>query len=525
MEDFINLNNIIHEGKRINWAKSVNCYINGCYKGIEYEFKIEKYKSEGSYGYIYITINNISDWIRTNYVKNNSFGHFIKLPIYYKFEIGDIIKEDKRDLTIMNKYISKYKWNNHVYNKKTYDCHCNICGYDSMGIEESNLVKKAMCKCCRGIILVEGINDVATVYPDSIKYFQGGYEEAKKFKRGSNKKIYPVCPICGRVSTKQHTVNNIARKGFSCICRDGFSYPEKYLYNILEQLNINFIYQASKSNTCWITNNYKYDFYIPNKKIIIEIDGAQHKNVNAWGKTVTEVQFNDKNKEDFAKNNGMNIIRISADVSSNEYIMNSIKKSKLNQYFDISNIDYNKANTFALYKSIIVEVCNDRKKLKLTNAELSKKYGVCAGTITSYLKKGEKIGIIDKYIPHQYAKSSDYQKYIAKIKNSKTVYQFTLNGDYVREYMNAEEAAKSVNGIAGNIRSICQQKNDNKSYKGYLWRYDNKCNPYKKRESHNCRKVNQYTLSGKYLNTYTSINNAAKETNCNASGIQQACSG
>lgn len=480
MEDYINLQNVKRNGKRINWEESVGCEINGCYKNKKYNFIIEDYKSDEKYGYIYITVNNVSDWIRTAYVKRNVLQQFINPLPEYKFEIGDNIKGKNRDLTIINRYRTKYEWNGYTYNKKLYDCHCNKCGYDSLGLEEKDLHKKAMCKCCRGTILVKGINDVASVYPESIKYFQGGYQEAQKYKRGSQEKIYPVCPICGRVSTRQHCVANIARKGFSCICRDGFSYPEKYLYNILEQLELDFIYQATKANVQWIQNDFRYDFYIPNKRIIIETDGRQHKE-DAWKTTASQVQENDKNKEQLAIKNNIKVIRIDADMSNGDYMKESIVKSEMQNYFDLSNIDYDKANNFASNKSIVVEVCKYKKENPLcTTGDIVKKFKISNTTVVRYLRIGENLGLIDKYIPHQHPKATTYQRGKAREVNSKEVYQFTMEGIFVKKYSSIVYAAKCIGGDPSNLSQACRRTANHKSYKGYLWSFTEICEPYDK---------------------------------------------
>ena len=54
-----------------------------------------------------------------------------------------------------------------------------------------------------------------------------------------------------------------------------FPYPEKYVYAFLKALDIDFVYHHNKSHLSWC-ENFQYDFYIPNLKIIIETHGKQH---------------------------------------------------------------------------------------------------------------------------------------------------------------------------------------------------------------------------------------------------------
>lgn len=479
MKDYINLSNIPKKGSKYNWSESIERCINGCYKGIEYDFIIQQYRRENNHSEILITINDKTEWIRTNYVVKNVLQQFINPLPDFEFAIGDNINGANRDLTISKRYYKKKQWNGYTYNKKNYDCHCNICGYDNIGIEENSLKKNAMCRCCRGTVLVKGINDIATVYPNSVKYFQGGRQEASKYTRGSQERVYPICPICGRVSTKSYSASNIARKGFSCICTDGFSYPEKYLYNILEQVGVDFIYQATKANVSWIENDYRYDFYIPSMNIVIETDGRQHRE-DAWKTTADTVKQNDKRKEEYLKIHNIKLIRIDCSFSNNEYISNSIKYSSLVELFDFTNIDYKVADDFASNKSIVVEVCKYKKENPfVTTGEISKKFKISSPTIVRYLKRGVEIGILKEYIPHQHPKATTYQRGKAREVNSKPTYQFDMDGNLLNRYESRVLAAEAVNGCAENITLACKKVKNHKSYKGFLWSDTEYCEPYK----------------------------------------------
>lgn len=147
--------------------------------------------------------------------------------------------------------------------------------------------------------VVKGINDIPTTSPWMISYFQDGYEEASNYTNNSNKKIYPRCPNCGQISLKQYKINKIFTKhGFSCKCSDGISYPEKFVSEFLNQLNVNYISQVSTNTLYWLSKNIRYDFYIPDKNIIIEANGKQHYEYNNWtGRTLNQEQENDKNEE------------------------------------------------------------------------------------------------------------------------------------------------------------------------------------------------------------------------------------
>ena len=56
-------------------------------------------------------------------------------------------------------------------------------------------------------------------------------------------------------------------------------------------------------------------------------------------------------------------------------------------------------------------------------------------------------------------------------KVSKTVLQYTLNGELIREWVSAHEAAKVLNIDRGNITKCCRGNTRLKTYKGFRWEY------------------------------------------------------
>ena len=319
--------------------------------------------------------------------------------------------------------------------------------------------------------------------------FKAVKKKQKKYTRGSCKKIYPVCPKCKRISTKPLSVSNIVTKGFSCICSDGFSYPEKFVYHILGQVKEKFIYQANKNNTDWISNNFRYDFYIPNKKIIIETDGSQHYYSNSWGKTALENRINDTMKSEYAIHHGIEIIRLNCSISNRECLEKSIKCSKLNENYNLDLVDFDKANRFALKHSLVVEVCNYYNQNKnLTTTELGEIFNVCSGTIRRYLRTGIEIGIIDDFKLHNKKMSKDkrnYQREIASKFNSKPIYMFDLKGNFIMKFESALEAGLYINpyinpkNSANSIINCCNHYKDRyKTYKGYQFRHEQYCEEF-----------------------------------------------
>ena len=181
-------------------------------------------------------------------------------------------------------------------------------------------------------------------------------KDAKKYSRCSSKKITVICPNCGR--EKEITPNKIyTRKSIECICKSNISYPEKFMIELLEQLNINYVKEYSPK---W-SNNKRYDFYLKDYNYIIETHGKQHYTQYGFkslgGKTLEEEQENDEYKKQLAlKNNIDNYIILDCRKSELKWIKNSILNSDLNNIFNLNEVDWLKCEQNALGNPIIINI-------------------------------------------------------------------------------------------------------------------------------------------------------------------------
>ena len=316
----------------------------------------------------------------------------------FKINIGQTFKDEKRDLIIINREKRKYR---NQY-KKWYKYKCNKCGWDKGWIEESSLLNGNGCACCSGNVIVEGINDIPTTAPWMVKYFQGGYNEAKKYTSNSGKKIIPICPDCGRVYSKKIAIANInLNKGFGCSCKDTKSKISKYMTCLLIQLenknNFNNFEIEKRFDWCIYFNPYKnkncfgiYDFVIEKLKLIIETDGGFHRQDNSMnGQTKEESQYIDKSKDYVALKNGYEVVRISDVGDFKENIINS----KLNEIFDLSNIDWTLCKEYSM-KNIYKEICLDYICNKMCIEELHNKYKYSKKYIKDIINKNKDIFLV-----------------------------------------------------------------------------------------------------------------------------------
>ena len=262
-------------------------------------------------------------------------------------------------------------------------------------------------------------------------------------------------------------------------CGDGVSYPEKFIYSLLEQLNVKFEMQFS--NFDWI-NNIRYDFYIPSVDLILEVHGGQH------GKFITkgELIFVKKtkgfgNRDDIkidaekcwlAYDNGIeNYIQLDCNYSDMEYIKNSMLNSELANMFNLSNINWNKCHEFAC-SNLVKEVCDYWHEHREINGEdiftkdVSKIFGLDKTTIIRYLKQGSRFGWCN-YDPKEESKKSGGQ-------NNQPIYCVELN----RIFTSIMDAEKKLKINHQNISSVLTGKR--KTTGGYHFkRVDKDSNYYK----------------------------------------------
>lgn len=356
----------------------------------------------------------------------------MKKEIKWKYEIGQRIidyNEDgniKRDLTISDRKMTnkqiKDKRKKRGYtnqNIKLYKYKCNMCGFEcnehyslkesaymnEYWIGERNLFNnKSGCYCCGkgNQIVVKGINDIATTNPELIKYFVN-VEDAYKYSYTSNKRVLTKCLNCG--IEKKTPLSTLYIYGFSCPkCSDGISYPNKFMFNLLQQLNTSFETEKRFDWCKYKINNKEsygiYDFYIPSMKLIIEMDGGFHKRDNKMsGQTAEETQGIDSEKDRLAKENGLEVVRIDCNYGNGnrfDYIKNSILDNKLNEIFNLDTINWENVIKYS-EKSLIKEVSeywrthNEINNENLITANLAEYFNLTSACIIKYLKCGSKL--------------------------------------------------------------------------------------------------------------------------------------
>ena len=403
----------------------------------------------------------IKEVINYNNINRNNF----------KYKVNDSIKDSKRNLTILDSF---------YYRTKLYKVRCNICTWDKGIVSERDLLlKQYNCSCCYGRTVVEGINDIPTTAPWMIKYFQGGYDEAKLYTKSSQRKIYFKCPDCEKVKQTATNIHSLFKqKSIGCTCGDGVSYPEKFMSKFLDILNIDYIRQTNNKILPW-SNTYKYDFYLPKFNTIIETHGEQHyrTNPNSSFGSVKDIKLNDKKKRDLAlKNNIQNYIEVNCQLSELDYIKNSIVQSTLLNVLNINSdvlykdeVIWEKCNKYAT-SNLVKLVCEYKDKHSdASTYDIANIFGLDNTTIIKYLHKGNEIGwcIYDPKAALRNGikktKSLKYGKLLVYYDTHEYVGAFNTINDFM-------EFAKSELDVSTTRAPISQVLNHRiESYKGFVF--------------------------------------------------------
>ena len=391
----------INKGKEIYlWSEAIGVDIPFEYDDHVGSFKILNIDSNDR-EYMTVLYNNKTYTLLTRFVKKNKIDKLFDKEIKWAYNIGDNIKDQicvhKRDLTIKNRKCDDTLNKNR--NNKWYQYECNICGYnsemDNTWINEDKLKNSGHgCACCSGVKVIKGINDVATTTPWMVKYFVN-IEDAYTHTKTSSKKALMRCPICGK--TKRIPISRLYEQGFSCpICGDGISFPEKVFMSLLDQLHIKYKWQLNKTDFEWC-DKYRYDFYLIDYNYIVETHGMQHYELKIGSKfgSLEEIQRNDVIKIELASNNNIDeYVVLDCRYSRLDWILNSIENSILKDIIDLSKVDFNAIEKY-INGSLFKEVCDAYKERypEITTEILSNEFGISRVCVTTYLKKGTKIGL------------------------------------------------------------------------------------------------------------------------------------
>lgn len=408
---WVDLSNLTkNKNGNISWKESVGKIIRFQYDNIISVMTIVSYCDDH---HVQICVDGHSEihTIRIASIKNGQFSYILNIPKFHgankkdiKYTIGDIVNG-----TLLITGINKGEY-------KKYSFQCVNDGY--CGTASTGYLNKGMgCPVCANKLVIPGINDIATTHPEIARLFDNK-KDAENYTAFSNKYTYFRCPSCHTRLYKR--IYDVSTHGLSCnACSDGISYPNKVIFNILNQIcekhnsNLQLQLFEPEKTFSWAVNvdcdNFilcgtkRYDFYIPlDDAIIIEAHGRQHFEdvlINKEQKRrLKDEQENDNLKKQLAINNGIkcsNYIVLDCRESSIDFIKKSILASSLPNLLNFTekDIDWEQSDKFAV-SSRVYEACNYWNDKVQNYKEIASIMKLSVNTIRKYIKRGKELGII-----------------------------------------------------------------------------------------------------------------------------------
>jgi len=451
----------------IDWVNSIGYKVKFIYDDIEGEVEIIDYCKENKQ--LIIKYNNNFSINTSNFI-NCKLGVLLNIIIKdYKYQIGEILINKFGKIKILKQIKIKTGNKNH----KGYKYECLIDG-NIDEILETDLNQERGCNVCcvPSKKVLKGYNDLWTTHPHIAKLLKY-HNEGHKFSFGSNKSKIFVCPDCGY--EKNIAICNVVNHGFPCTrCGDGISYPNKFAFSLLEQLEVDFI---PEYNPEWIKPK-RYDFYfeLNDNKYILEMDGnlGHGKENPLSNQTAEESKAIDNYKDELAKEHGIKVIRIDCLKSDLEYIKNNILISRLNDLFILSHINWLKCKEFAS-SNRLKEACNLWNSGMRSTVDIGKLMKLCRNTICRYLKNGANIGFCDY-------NSKEAKKGIGRNSGlKKKVIQLTKDNEFIKEWDGLTDIEKELNIDYTNISTCCRGRI--KYIYGFKWMYKVDYEEYIKQKS------------------------------------------
>lgn len=401
------------QGGHIRWKNTCGRIVPFQYQDICGDIKIIKYIPPH---HIDITIQNYSDNYRIAHMqilRGELGGVLRKITSSFRYNAGDIVNES---LLILSSYMNgRYK---------AYKYQCLIDGYIGR-ITEDSLRRGSGCLVCCNRVIIRGVNDIATTNPSMAELFWDK-THAYQYSEFSTCKEEFRCPRCGcKIDAR---IDNVARYGLSCRrCSDGFSYPEKFVLNVLRQaltlhsdvlcnrnLETQKKFDWSKNishNNPKLSGDKIYDFYISvYGGLLVETHGEQHfqdglYHMRKRDKTLEEERENDWIKYNVAINNGIlpeHYIVLDCRYSTVQYIKRSIMQSMLPQLlgFTEDQIDWCECGKFAM-SSRMIEASKLWNEGVRSTKELAIAMQINQTTALDYLRRGEELGIVQDPPKHK----------------------------------------------------------------------------------------------------------------------------
>lgn len=344
---------------------------------------------------------------------------------------------------------------------------CKRCGYILNVTPHELRIRTYKCpNCDRNSIRINKSKNTKYIYkyrPDLVDLLKNK-EDAQRYGIGSKMHVDWVCERCNKISS--HPIYKVAEYGVKCpYCSDGVSMPNKIFRWLFDIKNIEYISEKTFDWGKLDNKVFRYDFYLPKFKFIIEANGEQHYKGSFCGRKLEEQQKTDSIKEELALKNGiLKYYQVDCSKSEKEFIKNSIINldllSELNIF--ISDEEWN-----LIFKeaagSLFMKIIDYYNKTNDSTKTIGKIFHLHKKNVIEYLKRGTSIGLCN-YNPQEELLKSKFPK--------KKIKMYDLNNKFIMEFDSIYNACKYINKDINAVSNICYcLKNKTKHAYNYIWRY------------------------------------------------------
>ena len=195
------------------------------------------------------------------------------------------------------------------------------------------------------------------------------------------------------------------------------------------------------------------------------------------GQTKEESNYLDKEKTKLAKEHGYDVIRII--YYDDSEMKKPILDSEMINHFDLSLIDWNKCEEFAL-SNLVKKACEyKRDNPNISTSEIGSIMKLSQTTVRKYLRQGSKIwNWIDYNAKEETSRNSSkngkmFGKQVEIFKNNSSLVIFISASELERQ-------SESLFGIKLMRPRISEACRENKEYKGFTFKYVNNNNETQK---------------------------------------------
>lgn len=269
--------------------------------------------------------------ILLKHVKNNCNHEFlinsdvnpknITCPVC-KIENLKLDFQKELDLKFPNEFqlLSNYK---NLHSKVLIKHNCAFCKGKPFTVNANDLYRFGNCKSCE-----EHLNSLEYVSERVDKLLGDSYTVvSESFMSNTQFEIKHTSDYCNNYIYSRPLSYLESGRGGCPICNHRISINEHKIMDYLDSLCID--YEQEKCFTKFVIEETgghpRYDFYITynNKNALIEYDGEQHFiETNKWKTDLKDIQYRDKLKDDYARDNNIPLLRIPYTEKNNiEYLI------------------------------------------------------------------------------------------------------------------------------------------------------------------------------------------------------------